>query len=175
MNKEEKNQQIADLAQKLSNSSVVYLTDVSAMTVEKSNRLRRLCYGRNISLQVVKNTLLKRAMEQVEGKNYSELYPILKGNTSIMFSEVGNAPAKLIEEFRKKEDKPILKGAYIDEAIFIGDDKISMLISLKSKEDLIGDVIGLLQSPAKNVISALNSGKTTLAGLVKTLQDRSEN
>lgn len=175
MNKEQKNQQISDLAQKLSNNSVVYLADVSAMTVEKSNRLRRLCFGRNISLQVVKNTLLKRAMEQVEGKNYSELYPILKGNTSIMFAEVGNAPARLIEEFRKKESKPILKGAYIDEAVFIGDDKLQMLVSLKSKEDLIGDIIALLQSPAKNVISALNSGKNTLGGLVKTLQERSEN
>ena len=175
MNKLEKNQLIEDLAGKLRDSNVVYLTDVSAMTVEKSNKLRRMCFNQNISLQVVKNTLLKKAMERVEERDFSGLYEALTGNTSIMLSDTGNAPAKLIKDFRKKETKPALKGAYIDEAIFIGEDKLEALASLKSKNELIGDVIALLQSPAKNVLGALQSGKNTLAGLLKTLEERSEN
>ncbi len=175
MNKLEKNQLIDDLTEKLKNSDVVYLADVSAMTVEKSNRLRGLCFRQNISLQVVKNTLLRKAMERVEEKDFSGLYDVLKGNTSIMLSDTGNAPAKLIKDFRKKEEKPILKGAYVQEAIFVGEDKLDALASLKSKNELIGDVIALLQSPAKNVVGALQSGKTTLAGLIKALEERSEN
>jgi len=175
MNKLEKNQLIEDLAVKLRGSDVVYLTDVSEMTVEKSNKLRRMCFNQNISLQVVKNTLLKKAMEKVEEKDFSELYDILKGNTSLMLSDTGNAPAKLIKDFRKKETKPALKGAYIQEAIFIGEDKLDALASLKSKEELVGDIIALLQSPAKNVLGALQSGKNTLAGLIKALEERSEN
>ncbi len=120
---------------------------------------------------MVKNTLLKKAMEQANG-NYEDLYGVLKGNSSIMFAEVGNAPGKIIKDFRKKNDKPILKGAYIDEAVFIGDNQLETLANLKSREELIGDIIMLLQSPAKNVISGLLSGKNKIAGLVKTLQDR---
>lgn len=173
MNKEQKNQQIEDLTQRLTESDVIYLADVSAMTVEKSNRLRRMCFNRNISLQVVKNTLLKKAIERVEGKDLSGLTELLKGNTSVMLSDTGNAPAKLIKEFRKKEDKPLLKGAYVEEAVFVGDDKLEALTNLKSKDELIGDIVALLQSPAKNVVSALESGKSTLSGLVKALEERS--
>jgi large subunit ribosomal protein L10 len=121
---------------------------------------------------VVKNTLLRKALEKVEGRDYSELYAILAGPTAVMFSESPNGPAKLIKEFRKKFDRPVLKGAYVEEAIYIGDENLDNLVNFKSKEELIGDVIALLQSPAKNVVAALQSGKTTIAGLVKTLQDK---
>ena len=130
-----------------------------------------MAHKREVSLNVVKNTLLRKALEAANG-SYDELYEVLKGNTSIMFAEVGNAPAKLIKEFRKKSERPILKGAYIEEAIYIGDDKIESLSELKSKEELIADIIAILQSPAKNVVSALQSGKNTIAGLVKTLSER---
>jgi large subunit ribosomal protein L10 len=173
MNKEQKSQLISDLTERLKNNDVVYLADVSAMTVEKSNRLRRMCFNQNISLQVVKNTLLRKAMENVEGKDFSGLFEALKGNTSIMLSETGNAPARLLKEFRKKEAKPVLKGAYIQEAIFLGEESLETLVSLKSKDELVGDIIALLQSPIKNVVGALESGKNTLAGLVKTLEERS--
>lgn len=173
MNKEQKSQLISDLTERLKNNDVVYFADVSAMTVEKSNRLRRMCFNQNISLQVVKNTLLRKAMENVEGKDFSGLFEALKGNTSIMMSETGNAPARLLKEFRKKEAKPVLKGAYIQEAIFLGEESLETLVSLKSKDELVGDIIALLQSPIKNVVGALESGKNTLAGLVKTLEERS--
>lgn len=173
MNKEQKSQLISDLTERLKNNDVVYLADVSAMTVEKSNRLRRMCFNQNISLQVVKNTLLRKAMENVEGKDFSGLFEALKGNTSIMMSETGNAPARLLKEFRKKEVKPVLKGAYIQEAISLGEESLETLVSLKSKDELVGDIIALLQSPIKNVVGALESGKNTLAGLVKTLEERS--
>ncbi len=122
-------------------------------------------------MQFVKNTLLKKAMETVD-KDYEELYVTLKGNTSIMFAEGGNVPAKMIKEFRKKSDRPVLKGAYIEEMTYIGDDQLDMLVDIKSKEELIGEIVGLLQSPAKNVISALKSGGGTIAGLIKTLSER---
>jgi large subunit ribosomal protein L10 len=173
MNREDKNQAIEDLAQQLSQNNVVYLADVAEMTVENSNKLRRLCFNREVSLKVVKNTLLRKAMEKVEDKDFSEMYDVLKGNTSIMFSEVGNAPAKLIKEFRKKQDKPVLKAAYVEEAIFIGDDKLDALTELKSKEELIGDVIMLLQSPIKNVVSGVSSSAGgNIAGLLKALEER---
>ena len=120
---------------------------------------------------MVKNTLLKKAMERSE-KSFDELYPVLKGNTSIMISDTGNAPAKLIKEFRKKSDKPILKGAFVEESVYLGDEQLEALVSIKSKEELIGDVIALLQSPAKNVVSALQSGKNTLGGLLKALEEK---
>ena len=123
-------------------------------------------------MQVVKNTLLRKAMDRVEDKDYSELYDLLKGNTGLMTADTGNVPAKLIKEFRKKSDRPILKGAYVQEAIFVGDNQVDALASLKSKDELVGDIIALLQSPAKNVISGLKSGGGTLAGIVKTLQER---
>ncbi len=172
MNKEEKSKQIAYLTEKISNASVFYLADTSELSADDTSKLRRRCFKVDVSLEVVKNTLVKKAMESIEGKDMSPFYELLKGQTSLMISDKGNEPAKIIKEFRKKSDKPVLKGAFVEEAIFIGDHQIDMLVSLKSKEELIGDIITLLQSPAKNVISALNSGGSTIAGLVKTLSER---
>lgn len=171
MTKEEKNDIVQALKQKLNDNSIFYITDISDLNAENTVKLRRLAYQRQISLNVVKNTLLRKAFEEANGE-YETLYEVLKGNTSIMFSEVGNAPAKLIQEFRKKNDRPILKGAYIEEAVFIGDNQIDALTQIKSKEELIGDIIMLLQSPAKNVVSALKSSGSTIAGIVKTLSER---
>jgi large subunit ribosomal protein L10 len=171
MKKEEKNQFIDSLTEQLANSNYFYITDISTLNVETSNRLRRLCFRRNIQLQVVKNSLLRKAMER-SNKEFTELYDVLKGPTSIMFSDSGNAPAKLIKEFRKTCEKPILKGAYIEEACYIGDNQLTMLVNVKSKNELIADVIAALQSPAKNVISALQSSGNKLAGIVKTLSEK---
>lgn len=172
MTKQEKNEFIDALAKKLTEANSFYLTDIAELDAEASSKLRRLCFNRQVSMQVVKNTLLRKAMERVEGKDYEELYGTLKGNTSIMFTEAANAPAKLIQEFRKKNAKPLLKGAYIEESIYVGEQNLDALANLKSKDELIGDIIMLLQSPAKNVVSGLQSGKNTLAGLVKTLSER---
>jgi large subunit ribosomal protein L10 len=174
MNKEEKTLFIDELAEKLSGGQAFYLTDTAALNADATSKLRRLTFSKGITMQVVKNTLLQKALEKIEGTDYSEFYGVLKGNTSIMFTDVANVPAKLIKEFRKKNDKPLLKGAFIEESIYIGDDQLDMLANLKSKDELVGDIIMLLQSPAKNVVSALSSGKSTLAGLVKTLSERSE-
>lgn len=171
MNKTEKDKAIEALVEKLASTDNFYLTDISELTVERSNELRRNCFKQGIQLQMVKNTLLKKAFERSE-KSYDELYDILKGSTSIMFSETGNAPAKLIVSFRKKNAKPILKAAYVEESVYIGDDQLKTLESLKSKNELIGEVIGLLQSPAKNVISQLSSGGQKLAGVLKTLSEK---
>ena len=172
MNREEKAQYIDDLAAELSAATIIYLTDTADLTVETVNNLRRRCFQSNISLKVVKNTLLKKAMDRVEGKNYGELTTLLKGSTSIMISQEANAPARLIQEFRKKNQKPILKGAYIEEAIFVGDNQLVTLESMKSKEELIGEIVGLLQSPAKNVLSGLKGAGGKLAGIMKTLEER---
>ncbi len=172
MRKEEKNLLINDLVEQLAATNVVYVADTADLNAEDTSRLRRECFRQNISLTVVKNTLLRKAMERVEGKDFSELYEVLAGPTAIMTAEAGNAPAKLIKSFRAKSPKPLLKGAYVAEAVFIGDNQLDSLISLTSREELIGDIIGLLQSPAKNVISALQSGGQTIAGLVKTLEER---
>ena len=172
MNREEKSQYIEDLSAKLAESGVFYLADTAELTVEKVNALRRKCFANDIELKVVKNTLLKKALERIEDKDFSELYGVLSGATSIMFAEAGNAPAKLIKDFRKKEEKPILKAAYIEETVYVGDDNLDFLVAIKSREELIGDIIGLLQSPAKNVISGLKSGGGTIAGILKTLEAR---
>lgn len=172
MTKDEKSKYIEDLSAKLSDSGVFYLADTAELTVEKTTDLRRKCFNNNIELKVVKNTLLQKALERIEDKDFSELYGVLSGPTSIMFSEVGNAPAKLIKDFRKKNDKPILKAAYIEETVYIGDDSLDFLESIKSKEELIGEIVGLLQSPAKNVISGLKSGGSKIAGILKTLEQR---
>ena len=171
MTKEEKSRVIEDLTAQLAGTNVVYVTDISGLNAENTSNLRRACFKAGIKLEVVKNTLLEKAMEGAEN-NYGELPSILKGSTSIMIAENGNAPAKIIKEFRKKSDKPVLKGAYIFEAVFIGDNQLDALVALKSKDEVIGEIIGLLQSPAKNVISALKSGGNTIAGLVKTLSER---
>ncbi len=172
MTKEEKNLAIDELVRELNNANVLYVTDTSTLTVDAANRLRRSCFDGNVSLKVVKNTFLKKAMQRIEGKNFTELMDLLHGPTAIMIADNGNAPAKIIKEFRKKSERPVLKGAYIDEATFIGDDKIETLVNLKGKKELIGDIILILQSPAKNVVSALQSGKNTLGGLLKTLEER---
>ena len=171
MTKAKKAQEIKDLTEDLSSVKNLYLTDIAGLDAVQTTALRRACYKANIKLSVVKNTLLAKAMEASE-TDFGELQGVLKGNTSLMFSEAGSAPAKLIKNFRKKSDKPILKGAFIEEAIYIGDDQIDLLESIKSKEELIGDVIAILQSPAKNVISALQSGGTNLSGIIKTLSER---
>lgn len=172
MTRQEKDQFVSGLSAQLKDTNVIYLADTADLDAQATTDLRRECYKSGIKLQVVKNTLLKRAMEQTEEKEFSEMYDLLKGPTSIMFAGVGNAPAKVIEKFRKKHDKPILKGAFIDDGVYIGDDQVKALASLKSKEELIGDVILLLQSPVKNVMSSLQSGNSTLAGLVKALEER---
>ena len=171
MTRQEKEEIVKQLSQKLNENSVFYLADISDLDAESSTQLRKLAHKREVSLNVVKNTLLKKALEAAEG-SYEEFYEVLKGNTSIMFAEVGNAPAKLIQEFRKKSERPILKGAYIEEAIFIGDDKVEALTQIKSKEEVIADIIAILQSPAKNVVSALKSGGNTISGLLKALSER---
>ena len=171
MNKQEKNQMIEVLDGMLNDNNNFYLADISGLTAEENSALRRLCFKRDVSLQVVKNTLLKKAFEK-NSANFSELYDVLVGNTSIMQAEAGNAPAKVIKEFRKKNDKPILKAAHIEESLYIGDENLSALADLKSKDELIGDIITLLQSPAKNVISSLQSGGNKLSGIVKALEER---
>ena len=171
MTKEQKAQEIQDLTDKLSSVKNLYLTDIAGLDAVQTTALRRACFKANIKLSVVKNTLLAKAMEASD-KDFGDLQEVLKGNTSLMFSEVGNTPAKLIKTFRKKSEKPVLKGAYIEEAIYIGDDQIDVLEFIKSKEELIGEVITILQSPAKNVISALQSGGNTISGLVKALEER---
>ncbi len=171
MTREEKSQVIDDLTTQLTEGSIIYLADISGLNAQTTSNLRRACFKANIKLAVVKNTLLSKAMEKSD-KEFGELPETLKGNTSMMISDTGNAPAKVIKEFRKKSDKPILKGAYIEEAIYIGDDQLESLVNIKSKEEIIGEIIGLLQSPAKNVISALQSGGQTLSGIVKTLSER---
>jgi large subunit ribosomal protein L10 len=148
-----------------------YITDTSDLTVAKINDIRRKCFESDITMKVAKNSLIRKAMEAAGG-DYTPIFDVLKGSSSILFSKSATAPAKLIKQLRKAGAKPVLKAAYIDSAIFIGDDQIDTLIKLKSKEQLIGEIIGLLQSPAKNVISALQSGGNTIAGLVKTLQER---
>ena len=163
MTREEKSKAISELTEKLGASTNLYLTDISGLDAQATSNLRRACYKANISLSMAKNTFLDKAM-QASDKDFGDLSTILKGNTSIMFSEVGNAPAKVIKAFRKKSEKPVLKGAYIEENVYLGDDQLEALVNIKSREELIGDIITLLQSPAKNVVSALQSGGGKLSG-----------
>ena len=171
MTREEKSEIIQDLTAKLADNANLYVADISGLNAGNTSDLRRACFKADISLEVVKNTLLAKAMEASD-KDYGDLPTVLKGNTSIMFSETGNAPAKVIKAFRKKADKPLLKGAFVEEAIFIGDDQLDTLVDIKSKEELIGEIIGLLQSPAKNVVSALKSSGGKIAGILKTLSEK---
>ncbi|MFH0893663.1 MAG: 50S ribosomal protein L10 [Bacteroidota bacterium] len=171
MKKADKNKIIETLTDALKATNTLYLADISNMNVETTGKLRRLCFKKDIRLVVVKNKLLWKAMEN-SGKDFSQLYPILNGHTSLLISEVANEPARLIKEFRKKFDKPILKGAYVQECCYIGDSQLDVLANLKSKNELIGDIVFMLQSPIKNVISALQSGQNTIAGLVKALSEK---
>jgi len=170
MNKEEKVKVVEDLKGKLNDYKSIYLTDIAGLDAMQTSNLRRECFNSNVKLSVVKNTFLERAMSESE-TDFGELKDLIKGNTTIMLSESGNSPAKVIKKFRKDGEKPILKGAFVDEAIYIGDDQIEALFNLKSKEEVISEIITLLQSPAKNIISALKSSSGKIAGLVKTLSE----
>ena len=171
MTREEKSQVIQDLTGKLTDNPVIYLADISGLNASDTSNLRRACFKANVKLAVVKNTLLAKAMDSSD-KDFGELPSVLKGNTSLMMAETGNAPAKVIKAFRKKNEKPILKGAYVEQAVYVGDDQLDNLVNIKSKEELIGDIIGLLQSPAKNVISALQSGGGKIHGILQTLSEK---
>lgn len=171
MKREEKQAIVNALTEQIKSYGNFYITDTADLTVAKINGIRRKCFDKGIAIQVVKNTLIQKALVEA-GVDSEELLSVLKGSSTMLFSETGSAPAKLIKELRKEGDKPVLKGAYIDAAVFIGDNQVDILSKLKSKQELIGEIVGLLQSPAKNVVSALQSGGGTLAGLVKTLQER---
>lgn len=173
MKREEKDIIVNNLVDQLKESPHFYLTDASELDAETTSLLRRKCFESKIKMMVVKNTLLKRALDKSE-QNVEELYDVLKGATAIMFTETGNAPAKMIKEFRQKFDKPIIKAAYVEESVYIGDDQLENLVNVKSKEELLGDLIGLLQSPVKTVMSQLQSGGNILSGVVKTLSERSK-
>jgi len=176
MTKEEKAKVVEELSGKFEENSNFYITDASGLTVAEINAFRRLCFEKGVEYRVYKNTLIQKALEKLD-TDYSEFFDkVLKGFSGIIFSkEVGNVPAKVIRDFRKSgstQDRPMLKGASIDTDLFIGEEYLKMLSELKSKNELIGEIIGLLQSPAKNVVSALQSSKHTIAGLVKTLSER---
>jgi len=172
MNKEEKHDLVLALTEQMKEYGNFYITDTSNLTVAKINNIRRKCFESDITIQVAKNSLIEKAMEATGG-DYGQIYDVLKGSSTILFSKSATAPAKLIKQLRRAgSDKPLIKAAYIDSSVFIGDDQLDTLMNLKSKEELVGEIIGLLQSPAKNVISALQSGGNKLAGIVKTLQER---
>lgn len=171
MTREEKAQAIEVLTTQLAENQTIYLADISGLDAQATSNLRRACFKAGVKLTVVKNTLLAKAMESSE-KDFGELKDVLKGNTSLMLSESNNAPAKVIKEFRKKSEKPLLKGAFVEEAVYIGDNQLDALVNIKSREELLGEIIGLLQSPAKNVVSALKSGGGKLAGILKTLSEK---
>lgn len=175
MNREQKTDAIETLSQKVGDYENFYITDASTLTVEDINKFRRICFQKGIKFEVVKNTLLRKAFE-THGDKYEKLYEVLHGPTAVMFSESSNDPAKVIKQFRTENEKvkPVLKGAYVGADVFLGDESIETLISMKSKNELIGEIIGLLQSPAKNVISALQSSQHKLAGIVKTLSEKPE-
>jgi large subunit ribosomal protein L10 len=174
MTREEKSKVIERLTTELAENTNIYMTDVSGLDASETSNLRRACFKANIKLSVVKNTLLSKAMETSE-KDFGNLDEVLVGNTALMYSEVGNSPAKLIKQLRKKSERPLLKGASIEDAIYVGDDQVEFLANIKSREELIGDVITLLQSPAKNVISALQSSGSTISGVLKTLSENNKN
>lgn len=173
MRKEGKNQLVEALAEQISSSNYLYVTDISDLNSVNTSKLRRLCFKKDVKLIVAKNTLLRKAMEKT-GRDYSELFPVLKGSTSIMLADINNLPAKLIKEFRATSPKPLLKGAFVEESFYIGDDQLDTLINIKSKNELIGDIIGMLQSPMQNVMSALQSGGNNISGILKTLSEKPE-
>ncbi|MDE6236771.1 MAG: 50S ribosomal protein L10 [Muribaculaceae bacterium] len=172
MKKEDKAIIIANIGDKLNEYSSVYLVQTAGLDAEKTSTLRRACFGEDIKMLCVKNTLLKQAFEASD-KDYSGLYDLLHGETTLLLSNTGNAPAKLIKKFRDKKDTlPMLKGAYVEESVYVGEDQLDVLSNIKSKNELIGDIIALLQSPAKNVVSALQSGGNILHGVLETLSNK---
>ena len=175
MTRQEKKAVVAELKDKFSTTPFFYLTDSSAMSVAQVTDFRRKCFEQDVEMKVVKNTLAIKAIEQLDNKeSYDDVLPLLKGTTALLFTSTANVPAKILKEFRKKNEKPLLKGAFIDTDVFVGDNQISTLSAMKSKEDLIGDIIMLLQSPIKNVVSSLQSGGQTLSGLLKALEERAQ-
>ncbi|MBK8628260.1 MAG: 50S ribosomal protein L10 [Saprospiraceae bacterium] len=173
MTRTDKGLLIQELKEKFENSSYFYVTDASTLSVAKINQLRRTCFEKGIEIKTVKNTLAIKAMdEHAESKNFKAIFSAFKGQSTVLFSNDGKLPATVIKTFRGKDAKPELKAAYIDSDIFFGDDQLELLTKLKTKNELIGDVIFMLQSPAQNVISALKSGGSTIAGLLKTLEER---
>ncbi len=171
MKRSEKLEIIDNLAQEINSYNHFYLADVADLSADDTSSLRRLCFSRQVKLIVVKNTLLRKALEKSD-KNTEELYDVLNGNTSIMFCEVSNVPAKLIKEFSKAHEKPVLKGAYVEESVYVGADQLEALISIKSKEQLLGELIGLLQSPVKTVLGQLQSGGNKIHGILQTLSEK---
>ena len=171
MRREEKDVIIEDLAQRLNETKHFYLTDISELNAEETSNLRRKCFEKEISLLVVKNTLLRKAMEKSEG-DFDDLYDVLKDSTSIMFCETGNVPAKLIKEMRKTMERPLVKAAFVEESIYIGDDQLDVLSNIKSKSELLGDLLSLLQSPAMSLVSALASSGSQMAGALQTLSEK---
>lgn len=173
MNKAEKTATIEVLKEQFANNAFFYLADPTSMTVAETNKFRRLCFEKGIEVQMIKNTLIKKALQDAPAeKNYAQVIDILHGQTLVLFSEIANLPARTIKEFRAAGERPVLKGAYIDSAVFVGNDQLEVLTKLKSKEELIGEVVGLLQSPAKNVLGALQSGGQKIMGLLQTLEER---
>jgi large subunit ribosomal protein L10 len=175
MNKDQKNEVIELLKDKFKEYNNFYVTNTESLTVAQIGKLRRICFDKNVEMKVAKNTLIKKALESLDSTRFSGVFESLNGVTALLFSENAKEPAMIISSFRKdvNTDKPLLKAAFIDGDVFEGNDQLKALVTLKSKNDLIGEVIGLLQSPAKNVISGLNAGNK-LAGLIKALEDRGE-
>ena len=173
MRREEKNAIISELEEKLNQYNHFYLADISELNAADTSMLRRKCFEKEILLVVVKNTMLKKALEKFDG-TFDELYSSLKNSTSVMFCDTGNTPAKLIQDFRKGHEKPILKAAFVEESIYVGENMLETLSTIKSKEELIGDVIALLQSPMNNLLSALKSGGSQLAGALQVLAEKEE-
>ena len=173
MTKEQKNEVIEVLKGKFSQYTNFYITDTESLSVDQVGKLRRACFDKNVEMRVAKNTLIKKALEAIDSERFSELYNSLHKVTALMFSENPKEPALILSSFRKesKLDRPVLKAACIDGSVYEGDDQLVALTTLKSKQDLIGEIIGLLQSPAKNVISGLNAGNK-LASLIKALEER---
>ena len=174
MTREDKNLLIDKLTEQINKYPHFYLTDISDLNAETTSKLRRKCFEKQIELIVVKNTLFIKALEKSGKSDFTQLYDSIKGSTSVMFTETGNIPAKLIKEFRKANPKPLLKAAFVEESIYVGENQLETLVSLKSKNELVADVIALLQSPAKNVVSGLQSGRNILAGVVKTLSEKEQ-
>ena len=172
MKRSEKEAVVEQLKEKFQSTPYVYFADSSALTVAEINDFRRVCYEKNIEVKVAKNTLIQKALQSLEDESYNPLFELLKGQTTLLFTETANAPAKVLKDFRKEHDKPVLKFAYIETSLYTGDNQIDTLSKLKSKEELLGEIVTILQSPAKNVISALKSSGGKLAGIVKTLSER---
>jgi large subunit ribosomal protein L10 len=171
MKKEQKSVLVESVYNELQARPYLYITDISGLNAASTSKLRRACFRKNIKLIMVKNTLLKKAFEKLD-TDYTELHAALKGTTAIMLSDVNNAPAQLIKEFRKSSERPVLKGAYVEESFYIGDNHLDALVNIKSKNQLVADIIAMLQSPMQNVIGALQNAPGTIGGIVKTLEER---